>query len=67
MCHSEECSDEESVFDLLSWSKDLKKVQSRCFISFSMTQQQTANAPKDSAFLGVLCVFAREIQLSVAA
>jgi hypothetical protein len=32
-----------------------------------MTQQQTANAAKDSVFLGVLAAFAREIQLLVAA
>jgi hypothetical protein len=32
-----------------------------------MTQQQTASAPKDSVFLGVLCAFVREIQLLVAA
>jgi hypothetical protein len=55
------------LLTFLSWSKELGKVQSRCFISFSMTQQQTANAPKDSDFFGVLCAFAREIQLLVAA
>jgi|GEM_PF-2557351 len=45
----------------LSWLKELGKAHSRCFTTFSMTRQQTPNAPKESYFLCDLCAFARDI------
>ena len=44
-----------------------EKTQSRCFTSFSMTQQQTPSTWKDSAFLSDLCGFAQVTSTSVAA
>jgi hypothetical protein len=59
VCHSEEPCDEESAFYFPI--EKTGKAQSRCFISFSMTQQQTPTAPKDSFSLGGLCVLAGDI------
>jgi hypothetical protein len=55
-CHSEECSDEESVFDFsVLVEKNAKQmlhgVYPEIAEGFSMTQQQTPTAPKDSFYL----------------
>jgi hypothetical protein len=68
VCHSEECSDEESAFDFpflvetigKSSKQMLHGVYPEITEGFSMTQKQTPNGPKDSFFLGALCVFAQE-------
>jgi len=56
VCHSEKRSDEESAFGFpVLVERVQKKAQSRCFTSFSMTQQQTPSTWKDSVFLSELC------------
>ena len=65
VCHSEERSDEESAFGFPVLVERVEK--SRCFTSFSMTQQQTPSTEKDSGFFRDLCGFAQVTPTSVAA
>jgi hypothetical protein len=66
VCHSEECSDEESAFDFPFLVQRIGKSAKQMLHFIQHDTTANSNVPKDSGFLGVLSAFAREIQLLVA-